>query len=312
MALTHRHVEVFRALMTAGSVTKAAQLLFTSQPTISRELARVEQVVGFALFDREKGRLRPTLAALTLFDEIKRSYEGLERVASTAASLRTFKDGQLAIITLPAFAHSLLPGTCARFHLQHPGISVSISAQESPFLEEWLSAQRYDLGLTEHGQAPAGTTLVPLLEVDEVCVLPDGHRLLKQSVIELTDLHDENFISLSATDPYRSQLDEDFSKLGVARRMVAEAPTAVSVCGLVRHGLGVAIVNPLTAMDFEGRNLHIRPLSVSYPFRISVVLPQHRPGSPLADAFVVALQQETVYALNALNDLKKSRARTKR
>lgn len=297
--------------MTAGSVTKAAQLLFTSQPTISRELARVEQLVGFALFDREKGRLRPTLAALTLFDEVKRTYEGLERITSTAASLRTFRAGQLSVITLPAFAHSMLPGTCARFHAQHPDISVSIAAQESPFLEEWLSAQRYDLGLTEHALPPAGTRLEPLLEVNEVCVLPDGHRLLAQSVIALSDLSDENFISLSPTDPYRLQLDEEFSQLGIERRMVAEAPTAVSVCTLVRHGLGVAIVNPLTALDFEGRNLHIRPLSAPYPFRISIVRPQHRPGNPLVDAFVAALRQEAAHVLDLLSKFRKTRAKRK-
>lgn len=45
-ALTHRHVEVFRALMLSGSATRAAEMLFTSQPTISRELARMEQIVG--------------------------------------------------------------------------------------------------------------------------------------------------------------------------------------------------------------------------------------------------------------------------
>ena len=44
LALTHRHIEVFRAVMTAGSVTSAAQLLFTSQPTVSRELARMESL----------------------------------------------------------------------------------------------------------------------------------------------------------------------------------------------------------------------------------------------------------------------------
>ena len=110
MALTHRHIEVFRALMTAGSVTKAADMLFTSQPTVSRELARMEQSIGFALFERVHGRLRPTLSALTLFDEIKRAYIGLERVASTAASLREFQGGQLSIIALPAFSHSILPG----------------------------------------------------------------------------------------------------------------------------------------------------------------------------------------------------------
>src|ERR1700761_3306752 len=84
MALTHRHIEVFRALMTAGSVTKAAGMLFTSQPTVSRELARMEQSIGFALFERVQGRLRPTQSALTLFDEIERAYIGLDRVGSAA------------------------------------------------------------------------------------------------------------------------------------------------------------------------------------------------------------------------------------
>lgn len=292
MALTHRHIEVFRALMTAGSVTKAADMLFTSQPTVSRELARMEQSIGFALFERVHGRLRPTLSALTLFDEIKRAYIGLERVASTAASLREFQGGQLSIIALPAFSHSILPGASKRFHDAQPGVSLSIATQESPFLEEWLTAQRYDLGLTEHGAPPAGTRLTPLLEVDEVCALPDAHPLLAKRVIELQDLANQRFISLSSNDPYRIQIDEAFAQAGIARRQMIETPTAVSVCSFVRQGLGVAIVNPLTALDFAGRNLHIRPLAISLPFRVSVVHPEHRPSHPLAGAFVEALQSE--------------------
>lgn len=123
--LTHRHVEVFRALMIAGSVTKAADLLFTSQPTVSRELARMEQAIGFALFERVRGRLRPTMPALALYDEVRQSYAGLERVASTAARLRAFQDGQLAVIALPAFSHSLLPGAFRRFSQAHPGVSLA-------------------------------------------------------------------------------------------------------------------------------------------------------------------------------------------
>jgi DNA-binding transcriptional LysR family regulator len=292
MALTHRHIEVFRALMTTGSVTKAAAMLFTSQPTVSRELARMEQSIGFALFERAHGRLRPTMSALTLFDEIRRAYIGLERVASTAASLREFQGGQLSIIALPAFSHSILPGASKRFHDMQPGVSLSIATQESPLLEEWLTAQRYDLGLTEHGAPPPGTRLTPLLEVDEVCVLPDGHPLLARRVIELKDFAEQAFISLSSNDPYRLQIDEAFAQAGIARRQLIDTPTAVSVCSFVRQGLGIAIVNPLTAVDFAGRNLHIRPLAMSLPFRVSVVHPEHRPGHPLADAFVKALQSE--------------------
>jgi Transcriptional regulator len=253
----------------------------------------MEQSIGFALFERVHGRLRPTLSALTLFDEIKRAYIGLERVASTAASLREFQGGQLSIIALPAFSHSILPGASKRFHDAQPGVSLSIATQESPFLEEWLTAQRYDLGLTEHGCAARRNTPDALARSGRsLCVLPDGHPLLARRVIELKDFANQPFISLSSNDPYRIQIDEAFTQAGIARRQMIETPTAVSVCSFVRQGLGVAIVNPLTALDFAGRNLHIRPLAVSLPFRVSVVHPEHRPGHPLAGAFVEALQSE--------------------
>jgi len=289
--LTHRHIEVFRAVMITGSVTKAADLLSTSQPTVSRELARMEQTIGFALFERIAGRLRPTMPALALFEEVRQSYAGLERVASAAVRLRAFREGQLSVITLPAFSHSILPDAFRRFHGRHPGVSLSVETQESPLLEEWLTAQRYDLGLTEHDTAPAGTRLELLLEVDEVCVLPDGHPLLARMALDLQDFEGQAFVSLSASDPYRIQIDEAFGQAGVLPRSIVETPTAVSVCTFVRQGLGLAIVNPLTALDFAGRGLHIRPLTRSFPFRVNVVFPEHRPGNPPVVAFMASLRE---------------------
>lgn len=296
--LTHRHIEVFRAVMIAGSVTRAAELLGSSQPTVSRELARMEQGIGFALFERVHGRLRPTMPALALYDEIRQSYVGLERVASAAARLRAFRGGQLSVIALPAFSHSILPDAFRRFHDLHPGVSLSVEAQESPFLEEWLTAQRYDLGLTEHDAAPAGTRVQLLLQVDEVCVMPDGHPLLAKPTIDLPDFEGQAFVSLSSSDPYRIQIDEAFAEAGVLRRAIVETPTAVSVCTFVRQGLGLAIVNPLTALDFSGRGLHIRPLRRSFPFRVNMVFPEHRPANPLVDAMSASL----VEAATAIKD----------
>ncbi|WP_028534375.1 LysR family transcriptional regulator [Paludibacterium yongneupense] len=292
MEITPRLIEVFRAVMTTGSVTRAAELLSTSQPTVSRELARMEYVSGVALFERVQGRLRPTVAAITLFEEVQRVYVGMERVSSLLASLRENRGGHVSVIALPAFSHSLLPGACRRFAAACPGAGISIETQESPFLEEWLTAQRFDLGLTEQGAAPAGTRLTRLLEIDEVCVLPDGHPLLARRVIELADFADQAFVSLSASDPYRVQIDEAFAVRGIMRRQVVETPTAVSVCSLVRNGLGLAIVNPLTALDFAGRNLHIRPLAASYPFCVNLIQPEHRPASPLVAAMAAALCEE--------------------
>lgn len=289
MNLTHRQIEVFRAVMVAGQVTRAAEALHTSQPTVSRELARLEQVLGVALFERIKGRLRPTARALALLEEVELSYVGLERIAAKAASLRDFSQGRLHVASLPALAHALLPDAIRRFLQDRPEAGVSITPLDSPALEAALTEQRFDLGLTERRDAPPATTLHTLLEVDEVCVLPADHALAARPVLALADFADQPFVSLAQMDPYRQQIDAVFAAASVRRRLHIESPSAVSVCALVRQGVGVAIVNPLTALAFEGQGLAIRPLSVSIPFHVAVVLPQWRSAHPLRPSLLRGL-----------------------
>ncbi len=291
MKLTHRQVEVFRAVMNTGNVTQAALALHTSQPTVSRELARLEQILQINLFDRVRGRLRPTARALALLEEVQRSYLGLERIAAAARSLREFTQGRVAIACLPALAHGLLPLATQLFVAAHPQVGVSITPQESPLLEEWLTEQRFDLGLCERSHAPAATALTPLLQADEVCVLPDGHPLLAKRVLRPKDFADLPFVSFAPSDPYRLQVDAMFEAQRVRRRLAIETASAASVCALVRQGLGLGIVNPLTALELAGTGLQIRPLSVAIPFAVTLVVPQLRPASPLCDAFVQCLHQ---------------------
>lgn len=295
-SLTHRHIEVFRAVMTAGSVTEAAALLLSSQPTVSRELARLEFLLGYDLFERVRGRLKPNARALILFDEVQRSYQSLEHIAGRAHALgRAEQAVRLSVLCLPALSHALLPGACADFMASHSGVQLSVTPQESPLLEEWMSAQRFDLGLTEQvNQSPAGTQLLPLLAMDEVCVLPAGHALLAKTVLTPADFEGLDFVSLSADDPYRAQLDAIFATQAVSRRLRMETHSAVAVCAMVSAGLGLAIVNPLTALALAGPQLHLRRFSVSVPFRVAALLPQHRPAQPLIGALIECLKGQSV------------------
>ncbi|CUB05242.1 LysR family transcriptional regulator [Marinomonas fungiae] len=301
MKLTFRQIEIFNALMTAESVTNAADILHTSQPTISRELARLEQVLGFSLFERVRGRLKPSNAAYTLFEEVKRSYIGLERIWSTVEDLRIDQVGRLSILTLPAFSQSLLPGACLKFLNTSKNVGISISVQEPPYLEQSLTYQQYDLGLTENNYSPSGTTLKPLLSIDEVCILPNNHPLLTKDTIDIRDFEGQPFVNLSPTDPYRIKLDEELHKLGINRKTVIETPTAASVCKLVSKGAGIAIINPLTALDFIDHGLQIRPLNVSYPFTVNILLPLHRPFNPFLDDFIAALEEEAKEIITKIN-----------
>jgi DNA-binding transcriptional LysR family regulator len=291
MRLTHRQMEIFRAVMGSSHVTRAAESLNTSQPTVSREIARLEQVLGIQLFDRVRGRLRPTVRALALMEEVERSYIGLERIAEAAVTLREFAHGRLALACLPALSHALLPEAVQRFASRHPQAGVSITPQEPPLLDEWLTQQRFDLGLIERREPPRGTSLKLLVQADEVCVLPSGHRLLSRRVVRPSDFAAEPFVSFAPSDPYRQLVDAMFEQHGVRRHLAVETVSAVSVCALVRQKLGLAIVNPLTALELAGPELHIRPLSISIPFHVGLVIPELRAPNPLRDPFVEALEQ---------------------
>ncbi|WAH51636.1 LysR family transcriptional regulator [Pseudescherichia vulneris] len=290
-AVNLRHIEIFHAVMTAGNLTEAARLLHTSQPTVSRELARFEKVIGLTLFERSRGRLHPTVQGLRLFEEVQRSWYGLDRIVSAAESLREFRQGELSIVCLPVFSQSFLPLLLQPFLARYPEVSLNVVPQESPLLEEWLSAQRHDLGLTETLSTPAGTERTPLLTLNEVCVLPAGHALAQHEVLTPQDFQGENYISLSRSDSYRQLLDALFTEHQVKRRMVVETHSAASVCAMVRAGVGVSVVNPLTALDYASSGVVVRPFSIAVPFTVSLIRPLHRPASALVDAFSAHLQQ---------------------
>lgn len=288
-----RHIEIFHAVMTTGNLTEAAALLNTSQPTVSRELARFEHLVQMPLFERVRGRLHPTAQGLQLFEEVQRSYYGLDRIINAARDIRRFEQAQLSIACLPVFSQSLLPNVCKPLLDSYPSLSLHVIPQESPLLEEWLSAQRHDLGLTENSVTPVGTERHTLLTLNEVCVLPAQHRLAARQILTPDDFRHERFISLSSSDSYRQLLDKLFDSAGIARDMVLETHSAASVCTMVRAGVGISIVNPLTALDYAASGVVVRPFSVAVPFTVSLICPLHRPASALVDTVTAHLTRYT-------------------
>jgi len=246
---------------------------------------------------------RPPPCCIRPSQPLAGSWRGLDRILNAAESLREFRQGELSIACLPVFSQSFLPYLLQPFLARYPDLSLNIIPQESPLLEEWLSAQRHDLGLTENSLTPAGTERQTLLTLNEVCVLPAGHRLAAKKVLTPQDFTGENYISLSPTDSYRQLLDSLFQEFNIKRRMVVETHSAASVCAMVKAGVGISIVNPLTALDYQGQGLVVKRFSESVPFTVSLIRPLHRPASALVNAFSEHLQQHSHQYSDSLDAL---------
>src|SRR5690242_15218521 len=121
-----RQMEVFRAVMLAGTVSGAARALFVSQPAVSRLLTHTESSLGIKLFERTGGKLLPTAAAIALFEEVQPVYDAALSVDRFVENLASRSTIEVSVSCSPALGLGLLPRVIELFHRRNPKTRVNL------------------------------------------------------------------------------------------------------------------------------------------------------------------------------------------
>lgn len=284
--LNPRQIEAFRAVMLTGGITAAAELLNISQPAVSRLIADLQYALKLTLFERRGSRIAPTSEALSLYQEVERSFVGLERIEQAARDLQERRTGTLRIGAMPALAIGFLPRFVARFLEQRPRVDVSLWGSSSTVVLDWVAAGQCELGF---GQSPVehGTVLSEKLPpVPVVAIVPSDHPLAARSRLTPQDFAGEAFISLGPSTLLRYRIDAVFADHGVNRTMRVETQLTMIACAMVASGAGVSIVDPFTAEEYAGRGVAIRPFEPRVHIEMAVLQSAQRSLSTLAQDFL--------------------------
>jgi len=292
-SINHRQLEAFQAVIEAGTVTVAAERLFITQPAVSRLIQDLEYALGLTLFERRRGRLMPTVEAQVLYEEVERSFAGLDKIQQVADDIRTLEVGTLRIAAMPALALGFLPRIIKQFSELHAGVSISLQIRSSIKVLEWVASQQFDLGFAAVQHEHPAVEQELLMEAPLVLVMPPGHTLQAKRTIGPGDLQDESFISLGPELNTRAKIDEIFAQAKVSRRLAVETQLSAAVCRIVAEGGGVSLVEPITARDFlERGDVIARPFRPELLFRYSVLFPVHRSRSKLCTEFLELVKTE--------------------
>lgn len=257
-----RHLDIFYAVMTCGSLTRAAEVLHISQPAASKALKHAEQQLGLVLFQRIRGKLLPTDEANLLFEEAKEVYQNLSRNPQ----------GKLAIGCLPSLGLNLVPEVTALFIKKHPNIKLTIGTHHTTDILQLLTQQDLDIGIAFNLAIEGGITVLPVADIPLVYV--DSQTPVK-SPVSLVDIDQDRWIhpgsdSLSQLLQQRHEFQE--SNISVhTYHMAAE---------FVRAGLGCSITDIFSAE-------HTLPESMIYPLKENLHLAVsvfHRADRPLTKA----------------------------
>ncbi len=293
-----RHIEVFNAIMLTGSVSGAARLINVTQPAVSRTLQHAELQLGFALFQRAKGRLAPTAEALTLYPHIERLFAQLDEVRRLSAGLKSGKQArELRVLTVLALSYEILPHAIKLFRVKHPDVMLSVKALHTPQIMSALALQEADVGfLFSPSSASLTAALVQedLAEGRMVCIAPKGMlgaRILKRARVGLADLTGVPVIGLDVLDPVGRSLSLACREAGVGLEFSVTVQTYHSALALAHHGLGVALVDSCTAGSADLSRVDVLELEPLIPVPIKAMLPASTPGSVVVRAFVKCFGQ---------------------
>ena len=281
-----RQIEVFRAVMQAGSVTGAAQLLHVSQPGISRMLSHVELQLGLRLFERRKGRLLPTPEAQALYAEVEQVYRGVSRIDECAQALKSGSLLTLRVLASPSTGLEMVPRAIAALTQEFPSARLSLEIVSAREMAQRLIAREADVAVStlRIDDAPLGSRAIGKWTL--ACVFPRGHALARRRSLAPRDILKERLIAFSADTPQGRIVADWCAQLRREPEARIEVRAGQTACALAASGAGIAVVDDLTARGCMTDRLDFRPISGAPSFEIFAVGHGGAAASMLAQKFV--------------------------
>lgn len=285
-----RHIEVFHAVMQAGTISGAAQVLHISQPAVTKVLQHCELQLGLPLFERIRGKLYPRPEAHRLFAETEKLSRDLAGIRRLAASLKSKSVETIRLVATPSLAFSVLPPAMAAWRLGFAHTQCELSTQHTDEIVNILRIGEADLALSL--QDPRHPTIVaePLAEGPLVAVGAPGTWPAAQhgQPLELADLPDD-LIGLPASDPLGERLAGAFEAADRHPLHRTTVQTYQLARSLVQAGGGVAVLDPFSAALPPPGLLERRPLAPELRVHLYVLSASHSPLSHAARELVKAV-----------------------
>jgi DNA-binding transcriptional LysR family regulator len=282
-------LDAFVEVARSGSVSRAADSLFVTQPALTARLQKLETDLGAPLFVRTHRGMRLTEAGNAFLPYAVRAIETLADGRRLVNAFERGGAGRLALGAAPAVSTYVLPALLKRFAVGHPRVEVSVRTGHSEEILELVLRGQVDLGLVRALRHP-DIESTPLYEDELVLVVEPGHRLAARGRIELEGLGYEQLILFDRTSSYTELTHALFRGAGVVPSGVMELDNIDAAKKMVQEGFGVALL-PHTAVADELAAGVLREIKITDadPVRRQIVAIRRRDGGAPAGTVAVFL-----------------------
>jgi DNA-binding transcriptional LysR family regulator len=245
---------------------RAAKRLFMTQPPLSRQIQMLERSLGVILLERSNRQVRLTVAGQHFLRDARHVLAYTEQAGTAARRLARGEAGQLLLGFTAVSGYNLIPGLLRHAAQLLPDVGFELHEMVSGAQTEALAASMIDVGFVRRAVPHLGFDYQLICSEPLLVAMPNGHPLAQKTTLAVADLDQQPFV-MHSPDEGRYFYDcivGLFAMAGVSPRYLHYLGQTHSILGLVRAGLGLAIV-PAAACELYLGHLEFRPLMDAQP-----------------------------------------------
>jgi DNA-binding transcriptional LysR family regulator len=269
-------INAFLEVARRGSISKATEALFVTQPTLTARIKNLEAELGEPLFTRTRQGTRLTDTGRAFLPYAERAMQALEEGQRLVAGRRRGATGELSIGAAPSVGTYALPVVLKRFARAYPAVRLVVKTGHSEEVMAMVLSSEVQLGLMRPIKH-ADLDLRHVYEDELVLVVNPEHRFAARGAIALADVRDQSLILFDRSSSYHDLTSSLFRHAGVAPSSLMELDNIEATKKMVEQGLGVAML-PLMAVAGELATGQLRRVEIAdtTPVRRQIVAARRR------------------------------------
>ena len=213
---------------------------------------------------------------MALLPEVERLLLQFSTLRGRAAEIRDERAGSLSIASVPTLFTELLPSALASFKREHEKVNIRAEVFTAREIVRQIQQDKADVGFVFLPIDEMGVAVHPLMRMRVVCAVYRGHRLAGKTAITALDMRDEQIIMQSETTPPGQVLRESVDAEMSGADRVIMTNQSISALNMVRHGLGIALVHPLTLSRETSDQIVCIPFEPAIYQTLGMVYSRHR------------------------------------
>lgn len=237
-----RQLEYFQTVCRFNNITRAAEILHVSQPSVTNSIHKLESELGITLFDRSKKQIRLTSEGKVFLERVDDILRLVNDAVLEMRDYKHLKKGNLKIGIPPMIGTYLFPHIFVNFKKLYPQIELSLYENGSLSTRQMIEKGDLDLGMVIISEPSKQLDTLPISKSEILVCLNKEHYLSSKTKLEFENLRNEPILMLKEGFYHRQKVMEYFKKNNITPRIVLSSNQLETIKSLLINGVGISFL----------------------------------------------------------------------